>query len=135
MTSLSPCPSCRRHVRDGERCPFCGSEPGAPLASSEVKRGLRRAVVLAATTALAAGGAMDCGSTVETQAGTTTGSTGDGGHGGHGGAVNSVASTASAGGGLVVAASSSTSGTGGAATTSTTGNTGGFLPPYGAPPV
>ena len=133
MTSLSPCPSCRRHVRDGERCPFCGSDPGAPLATPDARRGLRRAVVLAATTALAAGGAMDCGSTVETQAGTTTGTSdgGHGGHGGHGGAVNSVASS---GDGFVVAASS-TSGTGGGTTTSTTGNTGGFLPPYGAPPV
>lgn len=27
MSQLVPCPSCQRHVRCGEGCPFCGADP------------------------------------------------------------------------------------------------------------
>jgi hypothetical protein len=63
MTRLTPCPSCRRHVRAGaEPCPFCGSreEREAPRPLPPAGLRLTRAAVFAG--ALAA-----CGSTTGKQ--------------------------------------------------------------------
>jgi rRNA maturation protein Nop10 len=142
MKTLSPCPSCERHVRDEEACPFCGAElRSAAPSPPDPKRGLRRAAMLAVSAVLVGGGAIDCGSTVtdqKTAAGTGTGAGGDGT-----GVTTGAGSTASSTGGeggtntTSVASSSnvSSSSSGGTGGSPSTSSGGGFLPPYGAPPT
>ncbi len=130
MTSLSPCPTCRRHVRAGERCPFCGAEAGpaeiSATSTPEIAGALPsnprlRAVVLAASTALAGGAALDCGGNTTVD---STGTTGGGGasttH-----ASNSASASGGTGGDTSTTASSASSAS----------SSSGFAPPYGAPPV
>jgi hypothetical protein len=144
MTHLSPCPSCQRHVRADEVCPFCGADlPPATPPAPEPRHGLRRAAMLAVSAALVGGGAIDCGSTVTDQQNAAGTGTGTGGGGGQGGAstVGSTGANTGTGAGSVSsseAASSSSSttasssgGTGGAPSTSSGG---GIAPPYGSPP-
>jgi hypothetical protein len=71
-----PCPSCARHVRNGDgACPFCGAEvPDAPLAAPTARMRLSRAAIVAAGAA-AALGALDCGGKDEGLAATTSAST------------------------------------------------------------
>src|SRR5262249_48838102 len=124
--SLLPCPTCRRHVRDEERCPFCGTaltssageaSPPAPA------RGLRRVAMIAATAALATGAGVDCSGTVSTSSAAGTTSGGGGSAAGHTGGGST---TAGQGG-------PPRGGTGGRSKSSG-GGTGNIAPPYGAPP-
>lgn len=137
MPTLSPCPTCQRHVREAARCPFCGASiEGAHPAAIEPPRGVRRAVLFAATAALTAGATIDCGSSVESQPTSSTTDTSTGGK-----ATTSTSTTASTTSSTTTtsttttASTTTTSGTGGATSSTNTSSGGGFLPPYGAPPV
>ena len=137
MTTLFPCPTCQRHVRPGDLCPFCGATLGPPPAGSiEPKRGVRRAVMFAATAALTAGATIDCGGDVETQSTSSNTTTSAGGNGGDGGTSATGTTTSDS----TTATATTTTSAGGAGgeggtTTSSGGNGAGvILPPYGAPP-
>lgn len=65
--TLLPCPSCQRHVREGEpRCPFCANELSTASSSkspARVPRLPRAAMFLfAASTAVATAAVAGCGS-------------------------------------------------------------------------
>ncbi len=113
MTALSPCPSCRRHVRAGEAtCPFCetrlaGSAPSVASPTLAPARGrLNRTALFAAGATLV--GMAACGSTLPSPladgsaggAGGTFGQTG-----GAGGARGGAGGGAAAGAGGAGAAS------------------------------
>jgi hypothetical protein len=65
-TRFTPCPACKRHVRDGDvACPFCGAPPSpAPSLSRSPSARLSRAAFLALGAAGALGGTA-CSSTSE----------------------------------------------------------------------
>ncbi len=79
-SSLSPCPSCSRHVKTTEaRCPFCGSAFSEIFAQSAIAgptQRLSRAAAFAFTASLAVQG---CGGTTSTVSQQDSG-TGDGAH-------------------------------------------------------
>ncbi len=61
MTHLSPCSRCARHVRSSERhCPFCGAPFEHTAANIGLPKGLKRAAVIALSTA-AASTSVACG--------------------------------------------------------------------------
>jgi len=115
MNSLSPCPSCHRHVEVGPElgpivCPFCGatSERPAPPRRPFVSGRLSRAAVFAAGATLV-GMAAACSSS-------TTGTDGGPGAGGKGGAGGTVASTGGGGQGGESGRGGSTAGAAGGPT-------------------
>ncbi|MFT3771274.1 MAG: hypothetical protein QM820_38150 [Minicystis sp.] len=135
MPSLFPCPTCQRHVRESERCPFCSASlPAAPTTKVEAPRGVRRVVLFAATAAIAAAGSTDCGSVETASTGASTGSN-TGGSSETSSTSSTTASSTTAtsntggfGGGITFSSSSSSS------VASSSGDAG-VKPPYGAPPV
>lgn len=134
MSSLSPCPSCQRHVRSEPSCPFCGAAISTTSERHEVTRGARRAAMLAVSAALASTTFVACGDDT----------TGTGGSGGAGGQAQGGEATQGGGGQLASGGGGAgTGGSGGAGGQGGVGGAGGsdggfggmIAPPYGAPPV
>jgi hypothetical protein len=133
---LVPCISCRRHVREGERCPFCGATATTSVARRTAPRTGRmpRALVIASavSTISAAIGAPACSGSETAPPATDTGTgTKDTGGGSD--------STADSSGDDTTDGSSDDTGTAdtGKADTGKDADAkddGGIVPLYGAPP-
>jgi hypothetical protein len=59
MIDLAPCLECKRHVRPGDACPFCGSARGTGALVRGRYRGLTRAAIFVAGAAIAGCGGAD----------------------------------------------------------------------------
>lgn len=127
MNALTPCPGCRRHVRQSETsCPFCSVELDLSVADPVLPRTrLGRAALFAFGATLAA--------SVST---TACGSDDDGG--GSGGSGGSGATSSGGSGGSGGSAGSATGGTAGSGSGGVAGNaaggSAGFAAEYGGPP-
>lgn len=75
MSTLTPCPSCARHVRE-RSCPFCGADVPAPAARPRFVGPVTRAAVFSAVTGAAVAGCWT--GPVSESANTTTTETGTG---------------------------------------------------------
>jgi hypothetical protein len=138
---LAPCSACRRHVRVDAACPFCGGQPTAPKTPIMSARARRAAVLFAGLL-----GVAGCGSEEDStgivppyglparDTGVTDGTTSDSGPGDTTPADSTTTDTATGDSATADTATTDTATTDGPSDTPLdTKDTGGAVPPYGAP--